>query len=115
MLLFLFLMSVPFLRVCIFIYSATTASSGIALDARRYLPDCGVAPAPARGVIAFAVAPWGEVYVNGAAQGTTPPLTQLLLPAGRHTIELRNGERVPYVAQVDVSPDRPQRISHRFQ
>jgi len=75
----------------------------------------GVAPAPARGVIAFAVAPWGEVYVNGAAQGTTPPLTQLLLPAGRHTIELRNGERVPYVAQVDVSPDRPQRISHRFQ
>jgi hypothetical protein len=75
----------------------------------------GVAPAPARGVIAFAVAPWGEVFVNGAAQGTTPPLTQLLLPAGRHTIELRNGERVPYVAQVDVSPDRPQRISHRFQ
>lgn len=74
-----------------------------------------ITPAPARGIIAFAVAPWGEVYVNGAAQGTTPPLTQLLLPAGRHTIELRNGQRQPYVAQVDVSPDRPQRISHRFQ
>jgi serine/threonine-protein kinase len=74
-----------------------------------------LAPAPARGVIAFAVAPWGEVYVNGTAQGTTPPLTQLLLPAGRHTIELRNGQRQPFIAQVDVSPDRPQRISHRFQ
>jgi serine/threonine-protein kinase len=74
-----------------------------------------LAPAPARGVIAFAVAPWGEVFVNGAAQGTTPPLTQLLLPAGRHTIELRNGQRQPYIAEVDVSPDHPQRISHRFQ
>jgi hypothetical protein len=74
-----------------------------------------IAPVPARGIIAFAVAPWGEVYVNGAAHGTTPPLTQLLLPAGRHTIELRNGQRQPYIAQVDVSPDRPQRISHRFQ
>jgi serine/threonine-protein kinase len=75
----------------------------------------GLAPAPARGVLAFAVAPWGEVYVNGTAQGTTPPLTQLMLPAGRHTIELRNGQRQPYIAQVEISPDRPQRISHRFQ
>lgn len=74
-----------------------------------------LAPAPARGVVAFAVAPWGEVYVNGKAQGTTPPLTQLMLPVGRHTIELRNGGRQPYVAQVEISPDRPQRISHRFQ
>lgn len=74
-----------------------------------------IAPAPARGVLAFAVAPWGEVFVNGTAQGTTPPLTQLMLPAGRHTIELRNGGRQPYIAQVEISPDRPQRISHRFQ
>lgn len=81
-------------------------------------------PAPARtaasavttqGVVELAVAPWGDVYVNGAARGTTPPLQQLTLPAGRHTIELRNGNRQPFVAQVDVAPDRPQQISHRFQ
>ena len=29
---------------------------------------------PAQGVVALAVAPWGTVYVNGEARGTTPPL-----------------------------------------
>lgn len=70
---------------------------------------------PQSGVVMFAVAPWGEVFVDGARQGTTPPLTQLTLPAGRHTIELRNGQRQPYVAQIDVAPERPLRISHLFQ
>jgi len=68
-----------------------------------------------RGVVIFAVAPWGEVFVNGAREGTTPPLAQLVLPAGRHTIELRNGQRPPYVTQVDIAPGRPLRISHLFQ
>lgn len=70
---------------------------------------------PERGVVIFAVAPWGEVFVNGAREGTTPPLAQLVLPAGRHTIELRNGQRPPHVTQVDIAPGRPLRISHLFQ
>ena len=74
-----------------------------------------IGTARSEGVVALAVAPWGEVYVDGAARGTAPPLRQLTLPAGRHTIEVRNGDRQPYVAQVDVAPDRPQRIAHRFQ
>jgi len=97
-----------------------TASTEPAQGAVRTLP---ARPAPARatvvqgalGVIALAVAPWGSVYVNGDARGTTPPLTQLTLPAGRYTIEIRNGERTPYIAQVDVTPERPQQIRHRFQ
>ncbi len=68
-----------------------------------------------KGLVVFAVAPWGEVFVNGAREGTTPPLAQLQLPAGRHTIELRNGQRPPYVTQVEVAPGRPLRISHLFQ
>ena len=71
-------------------------------------------PASKKGTVVFAVAPWGEVFVNGARQGTTPPLAQLTLPVGRHTIELRNGQRQPYIAQVDVEPDRSLRISHLF-
>jgi len=67
-----------------------------------------------KGLVIFAVAPWGEVFVNGAREGTTPPLAQLQLPAGRHTIELRNGQRQPYVAQIDVAPGHPLRISHLF-
>ena len=72
-------------------------------------------PGGEKGLVVFAVAPWGEVFVNGAREGTTPPLAQLQLPAGRHTIELRNGQRQPYVAQIDVAPGRPLRISHLFQ
>ena len=97
-----------------------TGTADIAQGALRTSPT---RPAPARaavvqgalGVIALAVAPWGTVYVNGDARGTTPPLTQLTLPAGRYTIEIRNGERTPYIAQVDVTPERPQQIRHRFQ
>jgi len=68
-----------------------------------------------KGLVVFAVAPWGEVFVNGAREGTTPPLAQLMLPVGRHTIELRNGQRQPYVAQIDVVPGRPLRINHLFE
>lgn len=72
------------------------------------------AAASKSGTVVFAVAPWGEVFVDGARQGTTPPLAQLTLPAGRHTIELRNGQRQPFIAQVEVEPDRSLRISHLF-
>jgi eukaryotic-like serine/threonine-protein kinase len=73
------------------------------------------APLPAQGVVAFSVVPWGEIYINGQPRGTTPPLAQLMLPVGRHTIELRNGAQPTFVAQIDVIAERPQRISHRFQ
>ena len=70
---------------------------------------------PSQGVIELAVVPWGEIYVNGKARGTTPPLQRLTLPAGRHVIEIRNGERQPFVTQIDVTPGQPQQLSYRFQ
>ena len=78
-------------------------------------PSKSTVPDSGKGVVVFAVAPWAEVFVNGARTGTTPPLAQLHLPTGRHTIELRNGKRQPFVTEVDVEPGRPLRISHLFQ
>ena len=78
-------------------------------------PSKAAAPTNTKGVVVFAVAPWAEVFVNGARTGTTPPLAQLQLPTGRHTIELRNGQRQPYITEVDVEAGRPLRISHLFQ
>ncbi len=78
-------------------------------------PSKAAAPTNTKGVVVFAVAPWAEVFVNGARTGTTPPLAQLQLPTGRHTIELRNGQRQPYITEVDVEPGRSLRISHLFQ
>ena len=92
--------------------SAQTTRFGVSSE--RPVRTAAAVPG-SEGVVELAVAPWGEVFVNGAARGTTPPLQHLTLPAGRHTIELRNGDRQPYIAQVVVAPDRPQQITYRFQ
>ncbi len=70
--------------------------------------------APAPGVLQFAVSPWGAVEVDGAAVGVVPPLTRLELPAGAHTVTIRNEDFPPHVQRVQVDPDRPVVIRHRF-
>ena len=89
---------------------ASTSPRGNMLRPAKSAP-----PESAKGVVVFAVAPWADVFVNGAKTGTTPPLAQLQLPIGKHTIELRNGQRQPFVAEIEVEPGRPLRISHLFQ
>jgi eukaryotic-like serine/threonine-protein kinase len=71
------------------------------------------APA-ATGQVALAISPWGEVFVNGASKGTSPPLTSLNLTVGKHTIEVRNGDAPPYVTTVQVEADNPVRVRHKF-
>lgn len=76
------------------------------------------AAAPARqgtGIIVLDIAPWGEVFVDNKPVGVAPPLAELKLAAGRHTIEIRHGDRPAIVAQVDVDPAKPQQIRHRFE
>ena len=71
-------------------------------------------PATGDGTVLIAVAPWGEVIVNGAVQGVSPPLTQLTLPSGLHTIEIRNGTSPPFVARLEVRPGEKLQLQHRF-
>jgi hypothetical protein len=72
------------------------------------------APPPTDGTIVIAVAPWGEVVVDGAVQGVSPPLTQLKLPAGMHSIEIRNGSSPPFSARVELRAGEKLQIQHRF-
>lgn len=73
-----------------------------------------VAPPPP-GYVQLAVSPWGQIEVDGAAVGIAPPLNRLSLPAGSHTITIRNGELPPVVRVVQVSADQPVTIKHRFE
>ncbi|WP_374672960.1 serine/threonine-protein kinase [Ideonella sp.] len=73
------------------------------------------APAPPPGHVQLAISPWGQVEVDGAVVGIAPPLSRLSLPAGRHTITVRNGELPPLVRVVEVSADQPVTIKHRFE
>jgi eukaryotic-like serine/threonine-protein kinase len=72
------------------------------------------APATGDGYVALAVSPWGEVVVNGATRGVSPPLTRLTLPPGVHAVEIRNGAAPPLLARVEVKPGQTVALQHRF-
>jgi serine/threonine-protein kinase len=87
-----------------------------AREAREARPAAAVAPAApvARGVVRIAISPWGEVEVDGKLVGTSPPLTELSLPEGRHQIVIRNTDLPPHNAQVNVTADQPVTLKHKF-
>jgi len=72
------------------------------------------APAVANGTLRIAVSPWGTVEVDGRPMGTAPPLNELSLPEGRHTVTIRNEEFPPFSATVNVVPGQPVNVKHRF-
>ncbi len=72
-----------------------------------------IAPPP-NGTVALAVSPWGEINVDGASRGVSPPLTQLSLAPGVHTIEIRNAAAPPFVARVEVRSGETLTLQHRF-
>jgi hypothetical protein len=69
---------------------------------------------PGLGRLEVAVVPWGEVVVDGRSRGVSPPLRVLDIPAGTHTIELRNSTFPTRVEKVEVKPGEAVRIRHRF-
>ncbi len=91
------------------------AADARAAAARRKAepPPAPVAP-PRDGTVTLAVSPWGEISVDGAARGVSPPLTQLTLAPGVHTIEIRNGSAAPFVARVEVKSGETLALQHRF-
>jgi serine/threonine-protein kinase len=66
------------------------------------------------GRLELAVAPWGEVLVDGKNRGISPPLRVLEVPAGAHTVEIRNSTFPPHVASIEVKAGEAVRIQHRF-
>ena len=65
--------------------------------------------------LSFAVTPWGEVYIDGRKTGIAPPLNEIRLPPGKHTIEIRNTTFQPHRQTVDLRADRSVRIKHKFE
>jgi hypothetical protein len=65
-------------------------------------------------VLRVAISPWGEVEVDGRRVGTSPPLNELSLPAGRHQVVVRNTDLPPHSVTVDLSADQPVTVKHKF-
>lgn len=68
----------------------------------------------AAGIIRLAVSPWGQVEVDGTPVGTSPPLNEITLSEGKHTITIRNEDFPPYSASVNVAPGQPVTLKHKF-
>ncbi|MBV8209245.1 MAG: serine/threonine protein kinase [Burkholderiaceae bacterium] len=71
-------------------------------------------PPPADASVTLGISPWGEIVVDGASRGVSPPLTHLTLAPGAHTIEVRNGSAPPYVSRIDLQPAQAVELQHRF-
>jgi serine/threonine-protein kinase len=74
-------------------------------------PAAPAAPA----LITLAIAPWGEVYVDGDRIGVSPPVNEVEVVPGTRKIEIKNGAFPVYTQVVDVKPDQRVRIKHKFQ
>ncbi len=62
----------------------------------------------------FDISPWGEIYVDGEKQGVSPPLKNLQVKTGEHTIVIRNKSLKPYRRIVTLNPQEQITIDHRF-
>ena len=78
----------------------------------------GTAPsaaAPGMGRVQFNIRPWGQVFVDGADRGVSPPLKSLSLRPGIYNIEVRNGDLEVYRQRVTVQDSRAAPVvSHEF-
>lgn len=83
----------------------------------RTLPSTAPAGpvATPEGTVQLAISPWGLVKVDGRDIGVTPPLTELRLPEGSHTITVHNGDLPVYSQRVVVVADQRTQVQHRFQ
>jgi hypothetical protein len=66
------------------------------------------------GKVTFAITPWGQVFVDGDDKGTAPPLTELELPPGDHTIVIKNGDLKPFEQKITIKPNERRRITAAF-
>lgn len=84
---------------------------GVKESARvRTLEDTTGGPA----VVSLAILPWGEIYLDGKKQGISPPLLELQVVPGKHTLEIRNTTFPVYKEEIRVKPGANIRIKHSF-
>lgn len=65
-------------------------------------------------VLSFEITPRGEVFIDGRARGTTPPLKTLELRPGSYSVELRHGIHPPMQIDVQLEAGQQALIRHHF-
>lgn len=65
-------------------------------------------------IVALAIKPRGEVWIDGALRGRTPPLADIELAPGRHVIVVRNSGYAPFELEVRLRAGERRTIAHTF-
>jgi hypothetical protein len=65
-------------------------------------------------VIHLDVKPSGSVYIDGQLRGTTPPMHDVQVPPGPHSIEVRSGRFPPLRLDVRLEPGEQMQLKHEF-
>jgi serine/threonine-protein kinase len=71
-------------------------------------------PPPPMAKLLLNVTPHGDVYIDGKHAGTTPPLSVIELPPGRHKVEIRNSTRLPYLSYITLQAGASETVQHIF-
>jgi hypothetical protein len=96
-------------------FSPAPAASGSGTSTQASASAAPAAPkAPSKIAVSLAIAPWGEVYVDGQMKGVSPPLKSLSLAPGKHKIEIRNTTFPSHTVEIDDSAKDKIKIQHKF-
>ncbi|QNA89687.1 PEGA domain-containing protein [Massilia sp. Dwa41.01b] len=85
----------------------TSPSAAQKADARR-------PAAPVSASYKLRIKPWGTLYVDGKPRGVSPPLKQIVLTPGKHTIRVVNPGFPEYVTTIQVGKNKSGAIEHDF-
>ena len=88
-------------------------AKAVAAEKRASAPEKPAAPSTT-GRLELAVLPWGEVLIDGKSRGVSPPLRELEIAPGSHTVELRNSTFPSHVEKIEVKAGTEVKIRHRF-
>jgi hypothetical protein len=95
--------------------AALVLAVGVGIRANRPPPPPPPAPPePSPGAVTFEIKPQGEIYIDGALKGVSPPLKRIQLPAGKHVIEVRSGTLKPLVVELSIGPGEEFAVQHVF-
>jgi hypothetical protein len=71
-------------------------------------------PPPKPGLIRLEITPGGDVYVDGILRGASPPLADIEIDPGPHTIEVRSAPNPPLRLELTVGSAEEMTIRHSF-
>jgi hypothetical protein len=77
-------------------------------------PAAAALPTSHTGFITLAINPWGEVYLDGKKMGVSPPLKELQVTPGKHTIEIKNTFFAGHTETLEVNLNDRFKIVHKF-